>query len=217
MSAFGIGGVNAHVSLKADGISATENMHLLIETQVILESPRQFGIESNGKLKNCKLVDSKPCNGGYTNGTDASVDYTDSAHVNGMDKRSSPNILLFSAYNADSLNAQINAYCEYMAGHNPQLHDLAYTLANRRTHKPYRTYAVTRDMPTFEDIAATQFTEESPPCIAWIFSGQGTQWPEMGVDLIDNNATFRATIRKLDRYIETLQLPSPLSIEGKRA
>lgn len=124
-------------------------------------------------------------------------------------------LLLFSAYSAGSLEAQIDAFRDYAKGSNATLRDLAYTLANRREQKPHRAYAVTGDISSSLQASATQTVQKSPPRVAWIFTGQGAQWPEMGAELIDTNATFRATIRKLDKFLGSLPTPPPWTIQGK--
>lgn len=234
VNAFGMGGVNAHVSLNTarSGIG-----HLLMSVQVILESPQQFGIKakcesgSRGASASTRLSGEliKP-NGSSTK--QVIKHRNDSTHALGHsintiqaiedEKKHVPprSILLSSAYSADSLNAQIEAYQKYVEGHkNTSLHDLAYTLANRREHKPYRAYIVTNDANHFgvvseAQLVAVKAVSSRSTRVAWVFTGQGAQWPQMGAELIDSNITFRATIRKLDRFLQKLAVV-PWSIEGK--
>lgn len=49
--------------------------------------------------------------------------------------------------------------------------------------------------------------------VAMIFTGQGAQWPQMGLTLIDANKSFRSTIRALDTLLQTLQEPPDWTIE----
>lgn len=128
-----------------------------------------------------------------------------------------PNLLLFSAYSASSLDAQIDAYRNHIQTHEDiDLGDLAYTLAHKREHKPYRAYAVTSNISSIQPTTATKpLTSVPPPRVGYIFTGQGAQWPEMGVSLLDNNATFRSTIRKLDAFLATLPSPPRWTIEDE--
>jgi len=179
------------------------------------------GTHTNGAHANGTLANGTHANGTHvdeiqSNGTQANGTHTNGAQTNGTHKPPQPNILFFSAYNADSLKAQIDVYREYTAHRQPQLRDLAYTLANRRQHKPHRAFVVTEDVSVFEDISDTRAIGESPPRVAWIFTGQGAQWPEMGAELLNTNATFRATIRKLDKYLQTFPQPTSLCIEGEQ-
>ncbi|TRX93498.1 hypothetical protein FHL15_005470 [Xylaria flabelliformis] len=163
INCFGIGGVNSHV---------------------ILESPRQFG-----------LPDGAP-----------SLDVTYEPKPQ--------RLLLFSAYSATSLEKQIDSYRHYAKARRVSVVDLSYTLANRREHRPHRAYAVTGDASTFQ-ASVSKTIPKSHPRVAWVFTGQGAQWAQMGADLIDSNATFSHTIRKLDRFLMSLPVPLPWTIEGE--
>ncbi|KAI1821732.1 acyl transferase domain-containing protein [Xylaria intraflava] len=112
-------------------------------------------------------------------------------------------LLLFSAYSRTSLDAQIEGYREHVK-------------ARSREHKPHRSYAVTDDFSSLQTPAA-QAMPELPHRIGWIFTGQGAQWPAMGARLIDGNATFRATINKLDDFLLTLPTPLPGTITAEAA
>ncbi|KAF2716908.1 polyketide synthase [Polychaeton citri CBS 116435] len=121
-------------------------------------------------------------------------------------------LLLFSAYSAATIAPQVEAFKAFVINSEATVTDLAYTLANRRERKPFRSYAVTADKGCFE-ISASIGAQAPQPRIAWIFTGQGAQWPSMGKELIDTDPVFRATIRKLDRFLLTLPTPPPWNIE----
>ncbi|KAI1738583.1 putative polyketide synthase [Xylaria scruposa] len=163
INCFGIGGVNSHV---------------------ILESPRQFGLPDRAPI----------------------IDLNYEAKLQ--------RLLLFSAYSAASLEKQIGSYRHYAKGRRVSMVDLSYTLANRREHRPYRAYAITGDASTFQ-VSVSKNIPKSHPRVAWIFTGQGAQWAQMGVDLLDSNATFGHTIRKLDRFLMSLPVPPPWTIENE--
>lgn len=141
--------------------------------------------------------------------------------ANGNEKHADrgPNLLVFSAYSPESLDRQISAYRDFAATHQgASLKDLAYTLSSRRDHRPYRAYAIAEGASGVQDASATvnAVVDGAPPPVGWIFTGQGAQWPEMGARLIDTSAAFRNRIRKLDKYLQTLKLEPPVSIEGER-
>ena len=92
-----------------------------------------------------------------------------------------------------------------------RLSDLAYTLARRRAHRPVRTVvsASNRD----ELIAALREVEHSdlpyPAAVGmddrgpvWVFSGQGSQWANMGADLLAGEPVFAATIAAIEPIIQ---------------
>ena len=122
-----------------------------------------------------------------------------------------PHLLLFSA-NADaSLQESIEAHNEYLPTCQASLRDVAYTLALRREPKNHRTYAVANDKSSWK----TSPPETIKPAsrVAWIFTGQGAQWPEMGAELIDSNRIFQRSIRILDKFLRELPVPLPWTIE----
>lgn len=125
-----------------------------------------------------------------------------------------PNLMLFSAYSATSVEAQIDSFRKYTKGTSATLRDLAHTLANRREQKPHRAYAVTSDVSDIQASLTQVVQPQSVPRVAWVFTGQGAQWPEMGAELIATNATFRATVRRLDKFLLSLPTPPPWTIEG---
>ncbi|GLA97323.1 type I Iterative Polyketide synthase (PKS) [Aspergillus tubingensis] len=154
-----------------------------VNAHVILESPRQSGI-----MDQMSRPDPVPGD--------------ENAHL-----------LLFSAHSAVSLQTSIAAHQAYIEqGHAP-LQDVAYTLANRRSHHTYRAYAVTDDQKSWN--VSTAEAVSLPPRVVWVFTGQGAQWPQMGAELLEVNATFRDTIQKLDRFLRTLPSPPPWTIEAE--
>ena len=127
--------------------------------------------------------------------------------LRGAHNRQRPFLLLFSAHDRVTLNRNIAAYSPIVTHYN--LHDLSYTLANRRTHHQSRTFAVATDT-SVRDIVDTRadgfsFGEKKhAPTVGFAFTGQGAQWARMGYQLIIYYPTFMKTIRKLDFALEQL-------------
>ena len=132
-----------------------------------------------------------------------------------------PELLLFSAHNSASLDSSIDSYVDLLTGDGRggvSLRDIAYTLATRRDHKSHRAYTIATGDGAGSgkvslETSTTDEAGEAPP-IAWIFTGQGAQWPEMGAQLIDTNPVFSSTIRQLDAFLLGLPEPPPWTIEG---
>lgn len=71
---------------------------------------------------------------------------------------------------------------------------LAYTLATRRSHMSWRTFAVVQPgaIPQNRDAASVQLLQASAPvrasvdkkCMAFVFTGQGAQFAAMGLELL---------------------------------
>ena len=90
------------------------------------------------------------------------------------------------------------------------LSDLAYTLARRRGHRSVRAAvpagAVGELRDALRDIATGELPH--PPAAGqddrgpvWVFSGQGSQWAEMGKDLLATEPVFAATIAEIEPLI----------------
>ena len=124
-----------------------------------------------------------------------------------------PHLLLFSANGDASLKGNIETYHEYLPTCEASLKDVAYTLALRRDPKSHRAFAVASDKLSWE--TSPPETAKPTSVVAWIFTGQGAQWPEMGAELIDSNSIFQRTIRSLDRFLLGLPNPPPWIIEDE--
>jgi len=90
------------------------------------------------------------------------------------------------------------------------LPDTAYTLARRRAHGPVRTAVLASNAADLS--AALREVAESDlpyqPAVGnddrgpvWVFSGQGSQWAGMGVELLSREPVFAATIAQLEPLI----------------
>ncbi|KAL4914815.1 thiolase-like protein [Aspergillus aurantiobrunneus] len=84
--------------------------------------------------------------------------------------------------------------------------DLAYTLSERRTTFDFRSFAVA---PSLQDLASKIDKDGLPrlnrishrPNAAFVFTGQGAQWPAMGRELL-GNPIFRASIDRSKAVLE---------------
>ncbi|OBK40923.1 polyketide synthase [Mycobacterium kubicae] len=91
-----------------------------------------------------------------------------------------------------------------------KISDLAYTLARRRGHRLVRTAVLastTAELSAgLREIAAGELPH--PPAVGqddkgpvWVFSGQGSQWAEMGKDLLASEPVFAAKIAEIEPLI----------------
>lgn len=128
-------------------------------------------------------------------------------------------LMLFSAHSESSIKETKDEHREYLERSDTPFKDVAYTLANRRDHRsrPHRAFAVATKVngKVSFDVTGPTTVVEPPPRVAWIFTGQGAQWPEMGAELIESNSIFRGSIRGLDNFLASLPTPPPWTIEDE--
>ncbi|TGO27521.1 hypothetical protein BPAE_0041g00680 [Botrytis paeoniae] len=115
-------------------------------------------------------------------------------------------LLPFSAHDERTLVANISALNNNILDWN--LNDIAYTLSERRSLFSHRTFQIASS-GTDHQIAELAHTPKkissNPPTLGFIFTGQGAQWPEMGVTLMHEFPIYQNTIRILDAYLDELQ------------
>jgi acyl transferase domain-containing protein len=115
-------------------------------------------------------------------------------------------ILLVSGRNDGALKGNLARLGQYLT-ENPKanLADVAYTLQVGRKGFGHRAYIVARDA---QDAAAAldkldpkRIIQGAPrdaePSVAFLFSGQGSQYINMGMDLYDSEPVFRAAIDEI--------------------
>lgn len=125
---------------------------------------------------------------------------------------SSPQLLLISASTSLALQKRSADYSEYIREHPDSLPKLAYTLARRREHYQFRTFAVCSEEDHFRTAPVVKASANAPG-VTMIFSGQGAQWAQMGHELLDDNAEFLQAIKAMDQVLESLQHRPEWSIE----
>ena len=88
--------------------------------------------------------------------------------------------------------------------------DLARTLGTRRSKLSERGYALAGQKTLSEDLEADVLQQRIPGKqysalpFAFVFTGQGAQWPEMGKELINGFASFKRSIQELDSVLQKL-------------
>jgi polyketide synthase 5 len=116
-----------------------------------------------------------------------------------------------SSTSADELRRTAARLADWVDTHSDvALPDLAYTLARGRANGPVRT-AVIADGPKELTDALRAVAEGDTPYQAavghddrgpvWVFSGQGSQWAQMGTDLLASEPVFAETIARLEPLI----------------
>jgi len=132
-------------------------------------------------------------------------------------------VFTLSAKNEAALSEYAGNLFSYF-NENPQLSigDVCYTMNSRRTHFEQRAAAVVHDLNDLsekltaiknneenEDIFVRTNNRTSPPKIAFLFTGQGAQYVNMGKNLYETQPTFRAAMNRCSA-ISAEYLPEPL-------
>jgi mycocerosic acid synthase len=140
------------------------------------------------------------------------------AHEAGQEGASTPAAtagpLLFplSATSPDELRRTSRRLADWVAerADSVVLSDLAYTLARRRAHRPVRTGVIAASRSELVERLREVADGDTPYQAAvghddrgpvWVFSGQGSQWAAMGVDLLATEPVFAATVAKVEPLI----------------
>ncbi|ROV93464.1 hypothetical protein VPNG_09630 [Cytospora leucostoma] len=132
-------------------------------------------------------------------------------------ERRRPFLLPFSAHDKATLKRNIDAHAAVVDRYS--LHDLSYTLANRRSNLASRAFTVashTTVGSVFGDAARTAFSfadKKKTPTVGFVFTGQGAQWPRMGAELMEQYPSFLRSIRLLDLALGDLPDGPDWSIE----
>lgn len=98
------------------------------------------------------------------------------------------------------------------------LSDLSHTLAAKRTHHAWRAFTIADSPSALKDTlkgmpSATRI--KSQPRLAFVFTGQGAQWPAMGIELMAY-PVFQQSILSADRYLNDLGCPWSLSCTSRK-
>ncbi|WP_437803668.1 type I polyketide synthase [Sorangium sp. So ce693] len=135
-------------------------------------------------------------------------------------REASSYLLPLSAKSPEALSALARLYREALVAEASQesgarLHDIAYTASARRGHHEHRLAVVGRGRA--EVAAALSALEQGePPAgavsgavppggrgrVAFVFSGQGSQWVGMGRSLLGEEPVFRAAIEACDALVQ---------------
>ncbi|HEX5234121.1 MAG TPA: amino acid adenylation domain-containing protein [Silvibacterium sp.] len=118
-------------------------------------------------------------------------------------------LLLLSARTKEALTAQCNGLARYLeAQPEARLEDVSYTLASGRRSFPWRialpAASVQKAIDSLSSASQKLFFKagQTPPKIAFLFPGQGAQYPGMGISLYKSEPTYRNIV---DHCAEILQ------------
>jgi acyl transferase domain-containing protein/NADPH:quinone reductase-like Zn-dependent oxidoreductase/SAM-dependent methyltransferase/acyl carrier protein len=132
-----------------------------------------------------------------------------------------PYLVPLSARSPEALKALAKAYTQQLGQWDgtgsPSLDDLCFTLGARRSHFDHRLTVVARtkeeladkllgfaESDTERDLNTGHGVSKLQPKLAFLFSGQGTQWWAMGRQLFDHEPLFRTVVEECDKILRGL-------------
>jgi acyl transferase domain-containing protein len=116
-----------------------------------------------------------------------------------------PQLLVFSAANADSLKRRIADLQSYSTSHPKRLQHLAHTLSTGREHLSHRAYTIISESSASEVINSERVKQT--PNVSFVFTGQGAQWATMGKGLINDFPSFKQDLIRLNHALN--KIPDP--------
>lgn len=124
--------------------------------------------------------------------------------------RQKPLLFVWSAADRDGISRIAQIYQEHLENQKSSdgsiIENLAYTLAEKRSHLQWRSFAIAR---TLKEVCAGLVQPAIPARnssqrqVVFVFTGQGAQWHGMGRELLAYE-TFRASIRAADAILQTV-------------
>lgn len=146
-------------------------------------------------------------------GTNAHVVLEEPPRLPAPEKRgvTRDHLLVISARDDGSLAQLVERYTGYLGGAPAALEDICFTAALRRMHHEHRLAVVGDSLRQMVErlqafgrgervagLASDVRPRGADPRPVFIFSGQGPQWPGMGLELLETEPVFRRAIEECD-------------------
>ena len=128
-----------------------------------------------------------------------------------------PHLLVFSAADEKSLDAQFSALDKHLSDPavSVKVRDLVYTLGERRSRHYHRGFVITSGIDLDAHSVVRGCICDKPPKIGYVFTGQGAQWSEMGKNLLEIFPLAASTVRYLDEVLQRAHDPPVWSLYGE--
>ena len=199
---------NPNIDFKASRVRATRNTIPWPSTAKRRASVNSFGFGGANAHVVLDGADNSPHTSSYLQ--KISNNFFDLDEDDSQTTDIKPTVLVFSANNEESLKGNIDSLAAHLMSPavSVDMGDLAYTLSERRSRHYHRAFAVTRSANSFpKDGIIFGKAKSSPPKIGFVFTGQGAQWSQMGLDLVNTFPTAKKVIQRLDDALQDLPTP----------
>ncbi|RYP61239.1 hypothetical protein DL771_010199 [Monosporascus sp. 5C6A] len=134
----------------------------------------------------------------------------DDEDENTVAQHATPTLLVFSANDEKSLKDYIQSLSAHLINPSTSINvgDLAYTLSERRSRLYCRGFTSVRGSNIQRDIQQENivFGKKAPcaPNVGFVFTGQGAQWSQMGLDLVKSFPRAKKAIEDMDKILQAL-------------
>ncbi|CAG8182959.1 unnamed protein product [Penicillium salamii] len=135
--------------------------------------------------------------------------------VSNQDQNPKRKLFVISANDKESLRTRVSQISAYIDQHpNDAFDNLAYSLGTKISNLCYRV-GVSASSPSelttlFSQFKGSASRVRGPPTIGFVFTGQGAQWAQMGVPLIDEYPVFASAMYRADQCLRELGAPFSL-------
>ncbi|KAF2278244.1 uncharacterized protein EI97DRAFT_248698 [Westerdykella ornata] len=125
---------------------------------------------------------------------------------------SAPKLLVWSAFDEAGVRRQLEAYNAYFSNRanrdnsdeGAYFDSLVHTLSNRRTHHPWRSFAICDGARALSKLEFSSPVRVNPKLrLCFVFTGQGAQWQAMGEELLAYEA-FRQSLEDSDAILRQI-------------
>lgn len=195
MNSFGYGGTNAHAVLD-DAYNYLSARGIIAKHNTVCSPPR---LGESFPSKNA-LAPNLSARGSHGNGS------------NGYSEDGQPKVFIWSASEEGGLQRLAATYQEHLLkAHNYRngyLDSLAYTLSNKRSNLPWKSFFVARSVSNLQDDLVSKLSRPVRSSLqnlnlGFVFTGQGAQWHAMGRELFAY-PTFRESLYAAQNYMHML-------------
>lgn len=131
----------------------------------------------------------------------------DSANTHNIHRRK---VYCLSANDSDGIDRQARLLVEYLQCHarTELMDDLAYTLGQRRSIHRYKVAIQSGSIQelkmSLEGLKRNATKASAITRLAFIFTGQGAQWPKMGHELLGTYPVFKNVFEAADKHMSSL-------------